>query len=1492
MDAAGQWPIERVLSWLEDNAFSSDWIATFKELDLHGSRFLELGRGHHAAPVMVHKTILPQLTKECNQSGTGWDATREREQGRRLRRLVREIVEEGSTGQTKHTPVNRRASTQRLSTFPEYVPDEPSPVVHQDVQITSTPLKVETGEESPGFQIPIALTSPIASSTIAQRRLSNQRTQANVVNALSEMIPSELMKRKQVLEPAMKAVMEGLSTHKRSPTGSLSGRNWTGLTGSARQEFERPTVSPQLSPAIQQAVRFAPGAVPVSSISSPQRFYHKRSRSSETNVDASQSNIDPQEPRKNGSESVRPILLDANRNLSSEIPSSTKSHGFFLKNMLRNRKKDDSHPSPDEITQSPSSPNSMRFSRMTNPVVDVKTGKRSPPVAVAEQERTPKSPSHRGSTSRFIFITPDSWNYRLVDVSATLDMETFKSLLAYNLGVSDDRITGIHVTSPGQLDHNEVPMSDAALMKLIHNADAVGTLKIFVQTPETTIFSAGLAGLTTPLQSNHRLSQINKLPSVVKPLDEATYAKLTSKAHATDSVSQQPLSTTISQASKGRDNKVVRTTQDLSGSERLAAAAEAHRRETERKQKLYLEGKNRLKAESPIDPNNTGLRRHQGVIDFDYPRVSPFIDEERNDTLVPLRKPPPVPPDTTTLIKANSLSRKASSARSSISTRSELSARSSVSTRGDVPLTKKLSYEESKVDQLDRGRQKSKADSVTRGSRGATTMKSSRLSSFISTPVSPSITEAARPALSTSHGSQGKESQRAMAMVNFNESGSRKGSPGGSPRSPGFTMSKGNIPFKIPDYEDDSPGDAGSATSDQMAFMPLLEPPRRSSRRVSRAMSRMSTALSIVDNELNSFSPERSPGISPATTQPPRPLPRRSTVKTGPTLDFTENHVSFDKKLDAGSPDDDSDDGLFAVPLVSKEDPVVQVRNDEDDDDGDDDDDEGLFAVPLHAVGKRASFVSMEVSPGGFRHSPEHHTPQASRLSWTSDSQVKTPASMTRPALWDRNSDPSVSEPQSAKSTEIPHTATTAGTSMTWTPESPGESSRTFRRQSFASDVWASRPPPEALVENLDEFFPNVDLDQPMIEGRDETPPSSPNHAAPSSPSAPGLQGTSQNTSKKPTVDRETYDPNAMPLTRGGIGGIPNMHTVAHNRTVSRSTRLARTKSIREVVKDAYEVGSMNGPKMSRVNSLKSSSIVRRKSTKMFGARIEQIKPPRGSRLIHLETIPQDTLPSASVPQRQATFKWVKGQLIGKGTFGRVYLGMNTTTGELLAVKQVEINPKLFNADKEKIKEMVKALDSEIDTMQHLDHVNIVQYLGCERKEYSISIFLEYISGGSIGSCLRKHGKFEESVVSSLTRQTLAGLAYLHHESILHRDLKADNILLDTDGTCKISDFGISKKSNDIYGNDKTNSMQGSVFWMAPEVVRSEGTGYSAKVDIWSLGCVVLEMFAGRRPWGKEEAVGAIFKLGELNQAPPIPDDVSENISPAALSFMWDCFNM
>jgi len=245
--------------------------------------------------------------------------------------------------------------------------------------------------------------------------------------------------------------------------------------------------------------------------------------------------------------------------------------------------------------------------------------------------------------------------------------------------------------------------------------------------------------------------------------------------------------------------------------------------------------------------------------------------------------------------------------------------------------------------------------------------------------------------------------------------------------------------------------------------------------------------------------------------------------------------------------------------------------------------------------------------------------------------------------------------------------------------------------------------------------------------------------------------------------------------------------------------------------------------------------------------------------------------------------------LIGKGTYGRVYLALNATAGEMIAVKQVELPKTVSDQNDIRQKQVVDALVSESDTLKDLDHPNIVQYLGFEKSEDHLSIFLEYVPGGSIGGCLRKHGKFDRDVVKSFTSQVVEGLSYLHSRGILHRDLKADNILLDPTGICKISDFGISKRSDDIYDNDaELTSMQGSIFWMAPEVLHNGKRGYNAKIDIWSLGCLVLEMWAGRRPWNQEDMVAVMFKLGAARLAPPVPDDVE--LDEIEDNFRQKCF--
>lgn len=273
-----------------------------------------------------------------------------------------------------------------------------------------------------------------------------------------------------------------------------------------------------------------------------------------------------------------------------------------------------------------------------------------------------------------------------------------------------------------------------------------------------------------------------------------------------------------------------------------------------------------------------------------------------------------------------------------------------------------------------------------------------------------------------------------------------------------------------------------------------------------------------------------------------------------------------------------------------------------------------------------------------------------------------------------------------------------------------------------------------------------------------------------------------------------------------------------------------------------------------------------------------------------------------SLPTKMVTPKsWLKGARIGSGSFGSVYLGMNAQTGELMAVKQVAIQPplstlpslpKINNSNKmdpssikqknesNLFKKMVESLQHEMNLLKELHHENIVTYYGSSQESGNLNIFLEYVPGGSVSSMLNNYGPFEESLIINFTRQILIGVAYLHKKNIIHRDIKGANILIDIRGCVKITDFGISKKLSPLNNGDnntdnsmskkqnKRASLQGSVYWMAPEVVKQTAT--TEKADIWSTGCVVIEMFTGRHPYPDFSQMQALFKIG-TNMCPEIP---------------------
>lgn len=108
---------------------------------------------------------------------------------------------------------------------------------------------------------------------------------------------------------------------------------------------------------------------------------------------------------------------------------------------------------------------------------------------------------------------------------------------------------------------------------------------------------------------------------------------------------------------------------------------------------------------------------------------------------------------------------------------------------------------------------------------------------------------------------------------------------------------------------------------------------------------------------------------------------------------------------------------------------------------------------------------------------------------------------------------------------------------------------------------------------------------------------------------------------------------------------------------------------------------------------------------------------------------------------------------------------------------------------------------------------------------------------------IKRFGKFSESLIQSYLRQIINGLIYLHQNGILHRDIKGANVLVDTTGVCKLADFGCSIIAEEAY------SLKGTPNWMAPEMLSQQQSG--KKSDIWSLGCLVIEMLTAAPPWGR-----------------------------------------
>lgn len=243
------------------------------------------------------------------------------------------------------------------------------------------------------------------------------------------------------------------------------------------------------------------------------------------------------------------------------------------------------------------------------------------------------------------------------------------------------------------------------------------------------------------------------------------------------------------------------------------------------------------------------------------------------------------------------------------------------------------------------------------------------------------------------------------------------------------------------------------------------------------------------------------------------------------------------------------------------------------------------------------------------------------------------------------------------------------------------------------------------------------------------------------------------------------------------------------------------------------------------------------------------------------------------IKSRSVTFSWQRGIKIGQGRFGKVYTAVNNETGELMAMKEIQLQPNDHRT--------IRRVAEELRIFEGIQHNNLVRYYGVEIHREEMLIFMEFCAEGTL-ECLvaaTEGSGLPEFLIRQYTRQLLQAVATLHDHGIVHRDIKTANIFLTDEGNClKLGDFGSAVKIK--AHTTMPGELQGFVgtqAYMAPEVFMKTNTeGHGRAADIWSVGCVVVEMASGKHPWPEFDSNYQImFKVG-MGETPAVPDSLSE----------------